>query len=226
MNIFSGLINLIFPISCLGCKQPNVWLCPKCQAKIIINKKTFCPICQHPQSDWQLCKRCQKNRSLNGVLIASSYQQPLLQKIIHCYKYQYVKSLDQILGEVLNSFLVEFPLDPGLILTSLPLHRQRQKLRCFNQAEEVAKYVADSQQLIFDPDLLRRTKNTKSQAKLNKKQRAENIKSAFRLNRGCYGKKIMIVDDIFTTGSTLNECAKQLKLAGAKEVWGLVIAKG
>ncbi len=225
-KLFQTIINLIFPISCLGCQQPNVWLCAKCLDSIEVNKQPFCPICNKKKVDWRLCNKCQKRFALAGVLIASSYQNPLLQKIIHCYKYQYVKSLDFYLGQILVKFLDHFPVNPGTIITSLPLHKKRYKLRCFNQAEEVSNYLAVELRFIFDPDLLNRIKNTKPQARLNKKQRANNIKNAFKLKRGCYGRKVIIIDDVFTTGSTLNECAKLLKKAGAKEVWGLVIAKG
>ncbi|MFH1597944.1 MAG: ComF family protein [Patescibacteria group bacterium] len=227
MNIFfSKIINLFFPIQCLGCGKSGFFLCSKCLDSIPLNQHYFCPICHRPGNSWRLCSQCHQNRSLDGVIIASDYKYRLLQKIIHCYKYQYVKSLSKALSQILINYLEDNQVFSDFIITSLPLHLKRQKLRCFNQAEEVANYIADTFWLSFDPDLLKRLKNTKPQARLNKEQRAKNIRNAFRLQRGCYGRRVLIIDDVFTTGSTLNECARVLKEAGAREVWGLVIAKG
>jgi len=225
-NIFNSFINLIFPIQCLGCSRENHWLCLDCLAKIKINSKPFCPICHKPANDWRFCPSCQKKYSLDGVFIASSYQNKLLQRLIHSYKYRYVKDLSQIFFRLLKKFFNHYQLDNNFLITSLPLHLKRLRLRCFNQAEELANHLADFYHIDYDPDLLKRIKNTKPQARLDKEQRSKNIKNAFALQRGCYGRKVIIVDDVFTTGSTLNECARILKKAGAKEVWGLVIAKG
>ncbi|MBU1148854.1 ComF family protein [Patescibacteria group bacterium] len=225
-NIWSTLIDIIFPINCLGCGKETHWLCQKCLKSIPLNQSCFCPICQKKQSTWGLCPNCQKDRQLDGVIITADYHNKLLQKLIFAYKYQFAFPLASPLSQLIINYFAYNNLDPDFILTSLPLHQKRYKLRCFNQAELVTNYLADQFNLTFDPDLISRVKNTKPQARLNKKQRAINIQNAFTLNRGCYGRKILIVDDVFTTGSTLNECAKLLKVAGAKEVWGLVIAQG
>ena len=114
-------------------------------------------------------------------------------------------------------------------ILAVPLHKKRLRWRGFNQAEYLAKRVADHFGLIFRDDIIIRQKYTPPQVKIRDyKERAKNIKGAFKClsPRSIKNKKIILIDDVCTTLSTLGECAKVLKKAGAKEVWGLVLARG
>jgi ComF family protein len=104
---------------------------------------------------------------------------------------------------------------------------KKQKRRGFNQAEEIGKIISEKIYIPLKVDNLIRIKNTDSQTKLNKKQRIENIKNAFIIKDKdtIKGKIIFLIDDVYTTGATMEECAKVLKKAGAREVWGLVAAR-
>jgi len=109
----------------------------------------------------------------------------------------------------------------------VPLSKKRLKWRGFNQAEIIANILADNFKLEIDAKNLKRIKNTKPQAKLNERERRNNLADCFSwLGDKLNGRNIILVDDVATTGSTLNECAKVLKQAGASEVWGLVVANG
>ena len=115
----------------------------------------------------------------------------------------------------------------GNLVVPVPLSRKRRRWRGFNQAELLARAVAQNYGLTLDSNNLIRIKHKKPQAKLNEIHRLANVKECFAWRGGDLNKKnIILVDDVVTTGATLNECAKVLKAAGAGQVWGLVVAKG
>jgi ComF family protein len=123
-----------------------------------------------------------------------------------------------------NSFKIE---NLKLIISFVPLHFRRKAMRGYNQSEILARLIGQKTGLKV-LDLLKKAKSTTRQAELSGTKRRKNLENAFRVKKGIdiKNKKIIIVDDVMTTGSTLEECARVLKTAGAKEVWGLVIARG
>lgn len=113
-------------------------------------------------------------------------------------------------------------------MTAVPLHFTREIGRGFNQSELLGKGLAGRLSLVYKDDLLYRPSKTNSQVELSKLERAENVRGAFKVGdkRSVKGAKILIIDDVITTGATVKECAKVLKRAGAKEVWALALAHG
>lgn len=232
------ILDLLFPIECLGCGKEKVWLCEDCLEKISLNKSFRCPVCQNFTKLGETCSGCQDKTNLNGVFVAGSYKDELLQKSIRCFKYNYISDLAKPLGGILVRFLTKiktsgFFIVPNVLINyknslivPVPLHKKRLRSRGFNQAELLAIEVSDYLELkIIFP--LERKYFTKPQVNLTKKYRQENIKGVFSCSdkEAIKDKKIILIDDVVTTASTLNECAKQLKLAGAREVWGLVLAR-
>ena len=125
--------------------------------------------------------------------------------------------------------MVDLNLKESLIVP-VPLHIKRKRWRGFNQAEVLASRLAEGFNLVMRAYILNRIKDTQAQTKLKRKQRLKNIKNAFKVNNEWQDKlkstKILLVDDVATSGRTLNECARALKESGAKEVWGIVLARG
>jgi len=107
----------------------------------------------------------------------------------------------------------------------VPLHRRRYAWRGFNQAEILARFWSSALGINMDRRLLYRRRNTKMQVKLNGEERRKNLLGAFAVRGALPAKRIILIDDVFTTGSTLQECARVLKLAGAVEVWGAALAR-
>ena len=177
------ILDIIFPIQCLGCKKQGEWLCDKCLDSI---------------ADY-------------------SYNNPLLQKAIHTFKYKFVKDLARPLSKLL---LEKINFDYDFIIP-VPLHPKRLRWRGFNQSELLAKEI-DKNKVI---NALVKTKNTKPQIQLSGNQRKENIKNTFKCVFNLKNKKILLIDDVETTGSTLKECEKALLGAGAKQVYCLTLAK-
>lgn len=197
-----------------------------------------------------------RRQPLEGIISAAYFEEGPTKEMIHNFKYNSVLDLKEKLGKMLsNAYKQSFRAKRGItdeyrnwhspeillasrrlaqddnntIITFVPLHPARFARRGYNQAEILAEVV--SQRLkIPSLNLLRKVKNTKRQVGMVGRKRRQNLKGVFRIRNSkkpeIKGKKIIIIDDIATTGATLNECAKVLKEAGAKEVWGLVIALG
>ena len=234
MDLNKKILDFLFPIECLGCGQEDVWLCDECRLKIPINEFLNCLFCGRNTKTGRTCLACSENHFLDGIYIASDYNHKTIKLLIRSLKYNFVKELGPLLGELAglflknieaNNFTADFNFRKALIIP-MPLHKRRLNWRGFNQAEIIGQKIATDFDLKISTELLK-IKNTKAQAKLKKGARKENIKNCFAWSgENLNGKKILLVDDVATTGTTLNEAAKVLKQAGAKKVWGLVIAKG
>jgi len=237
-----GLSLLLFPPVCLGCSTVidvgvcddmfGLHLCPKCKTQVSILEPPFCTRCSTPfkskVSVSHICWRCEQKPPYFDRLLSPFLYEGMMGSIIEGFKYGKTGRSGRVLGNMLGNFLMtQMHLDERMLLVPLPLHPKREKERGFNQTLILAKGVKEVVSLPFREDLVVRVKNTKSQTGLNFKERQENVKNAFVVTDKAQikGKKILLVDDVATTGSTINECAKALKRAGAKEVIAIVIAR-
>ena len=256
-KIWLFFLDLIFPIECLGCGREGFWLCGDCFKEVKLKPSQYCLNCKKENDFGEFCAPCRIIYSLNGVWIAALYDESLVSRAIKSLKYRFVSGLADDLGKLLIAFVDKLlsrgrVLKSGLaegvdwknfkraenlplailnfkdnLIVPVPLSKKRLRWRGFNQAELLARKVAENYSLALDTENLIRIKHKKPQAKLNEIHRLENVKECFgwwgnNLNK----KNIILVDDVVTTGATLNECAKVLKQNGAGEVWGLVVAKG
>lgn len=214
-KIKNFLLDLFFPKFCLGCQKEGEILCIDCYFTIEI-------LSFHSS---------QKMEFLDDLYFATPYNQFLLKKIISQFKYfPFLKELSLPLANlILHHFsLIEKSPDfwQGKILVPIPQSKKRENWRGFNPAKEIAKNLANFWKIpIFD--VLGKKRETKPQVKLKEKERRENIKGAFFLKEKEWikNKEIFLIDDVFTTGSTMQEAAKVLKEGGAKEVIGIVVAR-
>ncbi len=229
------LLDLIFPITCLVCGQSEKYLCHECQKKIIINKNFSCPNCKKTNNLGNYCQACQTKYELDGLWISGDYHDKALTTLIKKFKYSFNKNLAPLLANIIISFLEKNNLEEkndllknleNLIIVPVPLHKNKQRWRGFNQSELLANLIAKKLDININTKNLIRHKDTKAQAKLNKKQRLNNVQNAFSwTGKNLNKKNIILIDDVSSTGATLNNCAKVLKLNGAGNVWGLVLAK-
>ena len=183
----------------------------------------------------QLCALCQRFRPSYVRAAAYAPYEGVLRDLIHLLKYQHVRSAAKALGlklaEVLRGIAPEA--GTGAIIVPVPLYKAKQNERGFNQAAAVTGYafraVKSEFDLVFEPDVLRRKRSTLSQTGLTRHQRRENVKGAFAVNpalrRFIAGKNLILVDDVFTTGTTAEECSRVLLRAGAGQVWVATIAR-
>ncbi len=232
------LLELFFPSFCLGCQKEGTYLCDDCQSILEISEYNYCLCGKNPLrlpdgSRNGKCPRCQ-DKKLSGLYFALPYKEKFLtRKLIHNFKYKpYIKDLAKILtGLLIEHFILAKNNTnqtwENSILIPVPLEKKKLKDRGYNQAEELAKELSKVLEVPLITDVLIKTKPTLSQMKLSKEAREKNIKDVFSIKNPeqIQGKKIFLVDDVYTTGSTMEECAKVLKGAGSKQVWGITIAR-
>jgi len=221
------LIDLLFPKTCLGCGRPETWLCSACREKIIVEFSFYCPGCQKPRGELGVCPNCSASY-LNGVYLIAPYADKLINRALKAIKYDLAKDLTvEVLGQYLAKYFSHFQLAGDFLLAPIPLHRRRFLQRGFNQARLIADLIGQMKNLPITDDLLVRVKYNQPQAQLKHQARLENVSGIFRVNNfGLLNKKILLIDDVYTTGATMQEAAKVLKIAGATQVYGLAMARG
>lgn len=217
------LIDFVFPKFCVVCGQMDTFLCEKCKDSISISEQ-ICPMCGDESLMGWTHDMCKKKQGMDGLITIFDYQDEGIKKIIHAIKFGFNKEL---VGKILGGMKYE----TGIKFDSLvpvPLHFYRENWRGFNQAEEMANQISVE---IGVPvtKILTRIRRTKQQSFMKtKKERFINIKNAFQIKYLAGGdlnnKQILLIDDIFTSGADMRECARILKKAGAKTVWGLALA--
>jgi ComF family protein len=200
-------------------------LCPYCETEIT-QAGAICEKCRRYQFE-------KKSRlPLNALICATDYQK--ISKFVHLFKYNFVIDLGQPLGKIITRALRKNDLPLPDFVIPIPIHRRKLKWRGFNQAEILANFIGQSLTpglpLSVRTDLVFRRKKTKTQMKIKSYQeRLSNLHDAFNVPSQAKeiirDKRILLVDDIATTGATLFECAKILKDSGAKEVFGAIVAR-
>lgn len=232
MRLSEKISDFLFPKFCLACKKEGTFLCSKCFFKIETFAAPFCPYCNSRTFNGKICKRCRK--TLFGFVTTGSYNSELLRRLIEVFKYNFIKELARPLAYLILKFLAENPeieffknsLD--FVILPIPLHSQRLRWRGFNQAEAISSELSSLLKIPVENDILLKIKSTRPQVELKKEEKVENVKGAFKIfnPEKIKNKKIILVDDVATTLSTLEEAAKALREAGIKKIWGLVVAKG
>jgi ComF family protein len=226
------LINILFPIKCIHCGHEGDWICHKCFSSIRINEEHHCPICEKAITpDGRTCFSCKKKSPLDGLVISTSYKNKIISQAIHLFKYRFISDLHRPLGELLVKSLQGTEVPICDLIIPIPLHSKRLRWRGFNQSDLLATHISKNLlpiEINLERNNLCRIKNTKSQMKISHyKERQTNMSDAFQVidPKIIKGKSIILVDDVATTGSTILECAKTLKKAGAKEIFAIVVAR-
>lgn len=198
-------------------------LCNKCFRELSIADQ-ICPECGEESLLGWTHLRCKNDFGMDGLIVIYDYQDEKVKTIIDAVKFDFNKRL---IGRSLKKFKFETGESFDYIVP-VPLHFYRENWRGFNQAEEMAKVVGEKMKLEV-VNALKRNRKTKQQSLiLDRKLREKNVKGAFEVEknftRELKGKKILLIDDVFTSGADMRECTKVLKKAGIEIVWGLALA--
>ena len=236
-----GVFAAFFPSDCRLCGTPltNISRLPVCQSCLLAMAPisgASCEICGEglsavtSQLQTRLCGSCQTTRPHFEKAAAYGPYESELRELIHLLKYEQVASAVGVLGRMLGEAIQKLELSTRpVLLIPVPLHRSKRRERGFNQAELVARVALKGIELRAElaTDVLERTRLTVSQIGLTRSQRTENIRGAFRVThlRRVVGQEVLLVDDVLTTGTTANECARVLRKAGAKKIWVATIAR-
>lgn len=211
-GIKKGILDIIFPVECFGCGGEGEWLCGKCQNKIKPDHNSL------------------RGEFLNTVFTFYSYDNEILKKLIHGLKYGYIEDMARPLSVLLIKELKNIREKIGSpdFIVPVPLHEKRLLERGFNQAELIAINVGKCFGWSVENGVMERSKITAPQVNLDKDRRRKNVDGAFSVinTLKILNKKIVLIDDVSTTGATMEECAKVLIAGGAKEILGVALAKG
>jgi competence protein ComFC len=224
-------LDLLFPKLCLRCGTEGDFLCPDCQATLDILESNFC-LCQRPSRLPFVgkCRFCREKR-LAGLYFALSYKNNLVKNLVGRLKYEpsakeLAKTLALLIITHFNLIQKTFEVENHL-LVPVPLAKKKLRRRGFNQSEEIAKVLSENLKIPMMTNILLKNRETKTQMKLSREERTTNIKDAFFVENKelLKDKEILLVDDVYTTGATMEECVRVLKRAGAKAVWGVAVAR-
>lgn len=241
MNPLNFLVNLLYPRRCLSCGKFGRYFCDNCRItirKTLVIEENICPICEKIAFGGLTHPDCRSRFTLDGLSSVFVYQ-GIIREAIRLLKYKKVRDLipefTKLIIQTLKPqnkttfrALEQYIQKERPLTIPLPLHWWRRRTRWFNQSELLGKPLASHWNLELRADILKRVKLKKPQYKLKEKERQENIKGAFSVNKNIVISKyrnILLLDDVWTTGSTIKEAARTLKRAGAKKVWGLTMAR-
>lgn len=243
MEIKKTVLDILFPLRCLVCQEEGSLLCQKCASSIRPREVQLCPTCEnHDSVSGKICRKCQEkyrssgsNNYLDYLVSASHYKRDGLDKLVHLFKYRFIKGLSIPLGMILLDGLIRNDIPIPDLIIPVPLHKKRLRWRGFNQAEllaeEVSKALAPGLEIPLETGLIKRVRYFQPQMKIGSyESRFENIKDSFSLcmEEGpsqIKNRHILLIDDISTTGATLFECAKILRENGARKIGAGILAR-
>jgi competence protein ComFC len=222
-SIWIGL-DILFPPVCGGCEKLGSRWCSECQERVQILRGTLCEVCGLPQDRAEICNDCHADRPHFHALRAWAVYEDPVKKALHKLKYRRDIGLGNVLAGEMTHFVkdLNWKID---VIVPIPLGRRRYKERGYNQVGMIGKPLALALDIEFAPKILMRSKETRSQVGLTRQERRENVHQAFQAGAGARGKRILVLDDVSTTGSTLSSSAAALLSAGAKDVFALTVAR-
>lgn len=238
MSFLRRILDYILPTSCSFCNgsvgdSGIPFFCSPCWADFALIKGPVCPRCGRPfdspetlsNSPEHTCLACRRETPLFDQAVSTGYFEGPLREAVHQFKYRPCRSLGRPLGEWMAT-KVRLVSDVDLVMP-VPLHRKRLKERGFNQALLLAHRMSETHRIPFSCDNLYRTRPTRPQVELSGEERIKNVAGAFALRRAqeVADMSVVLVDDVFTTGATMNECASVLKKAGAAQVTAFTLAR-
>jgi len=235
--VIDFLLDLIYPPRCIFCEdiipiEEERAICKNCKNIISFVKGKVCQKCGKLLEDdmsKDVCIDCIKNTQYYDKGLALFVYEGLVRDMIYRFKYgghkEYAKYLGEFLSEKIRKERLEEKID---LIIPIPIHSNRRKKRGYNQCEELAKVISKKLNIPMNASVLIRKKETKPQSGLSFTQRKNNMKDAFELKNtfDIYHKNILLIDDIYTTGATINSCSKLLKKKNANEVYFLTLSIG
>lgn len=229
------ILDMFFPKKCVGCREKGSYYCESCVSNIL-QKDLVCPVCERQALGGQTHELCKSQYGLNGLWSLSIYQGSM-KRAIKSLKYYWVRDLASTLTDIVIEYwakyqpfvfdIIKKDKGAGWAVVPVPLYWFRENRRGYNQSSLIGQILSKKLGLAYC-EALKRIRFTQSQVKTKSKKRYENIKGAFAVSAHCNLKTvpyILLIDDVWTTGSTLRECCTVLKKAGAKQVWALTLAR-
>jgi competence protein ComFC len=219
-------LDIFFPQWCIGCGKEGEFICDSCRRSLPRIMPPLCPRCGRPQTSGILCSSCVSwQAKINGIRSPFRFD-GVIRQAIHQLKYRNLRTLAQPLAGLLQDYLATNPLS-GEVLVPVPLHQKRLRERGYNQSRQLARELGKLISLpVVDDCLIRHRLASPQTRAVTVEERRRNVADAFSCRDGrLKGKQVLLVDDVSTSGATLDAGATVLKAAGAASVWGLVVAR-
>jgi ComF family protein len=234
IELKGAALDFLFPRFCVGCGKEGDFICGSCQALLALIEPPVCLKCGKPQTNPSaplgtseiLCSSCVNWEADIDAIRSPLRFEGVIRKAIHEFKYRNLRAIAAGLAKLLGEYMVENPI-PCEVLVPVPLHDKRLKERGYNQSAMLAKELSRLTGLsVNDSCLIRSCYNVPQAKTRNVEERRQNVIGIFKCkSEDLRGKKVLLIDDVTTSGATLNACASALKTAGAMSVWGLTLAR-
>lgn len=224
-DILFHLVDWVLPPSCPGCGLEGEIICNECESKIVRLVGKLCRFCGQAVRGSNICGDCRDRSHSYDAYRGYGLYTGVLREAILRLKYQNDVGIARILSQYLENVVLSSNWVFDMVVP-VPLSLQKYEERGYNQASRLAKPLAVHLGKFYRPEAINRIRETSSQVGLDIQARLENVRNAFRADpKIVNGKSILLVDDVFTTGATLESAASELKIAGAKHVYALTLAK-
>jgi len=225
-RLAQALLDVLFPPRCVACGKQGAFLCPGCREAMPRALPPRCPLCWQPERRGEACGRCARTRpAFAGARSLYLFQGPV-REAVHALKYNHLSALARPMGELIAAYLKteELPVD---LVVPVPLFGRRRRVRGYNQSALLARELARLDGLPLAERGLSRRRDTPPQARsVDAEARRRNVAGAFAANgRRVEGRRVLLIDDVMTTGATLDACAQALREGGAASVWALTFAR-
>jgi competence protein ComFC len=219
-------LDLLFPQWCVGCGKEGYFICHPCRQSLPRIMPPLCSRCGRPQSSGILCPSCVNwQAEIDGIRSPFRFD-GVMRQAIYQLKYRNLRALAVPLAKLLQDYLTTSHV-PGEALVPVPLHQKRLRQRGYNQSHLLAQELGKLTNLPVVDDCLIRLRHAPPQARTSTvNERRSNVADAFTCrNQRLQDKQVLLIDDVSTSGATLDACAAALKAAGASSVWGLALAR-
>lgn len=220
--------DTIFPAHCFGCDSEGKFVCDDCYRTLDISGVFCCPVCHVENKTGESCVQCKNELYIHRHVAVTPYKEDgLIGDMMHSFKYHFAEDVRDVFERMIQDFFKSNSIEIDMIIP-VPLHKKRFVERGFNQSEIIAQTISSILHKPILVNILLRSRYTQKQAKLKREERLKNLIDAFEIKnpQEIAGKHILLVDDVFTTGTTVNECAKVLVNSGCASVTSFSIARG
>lgn len=218
--MLAKIIDIVAPSGCLVCGQMGELLCVACQDEKLVSRTPSCFRCNQISHGGRTCSSCRGQVDLTGVLAALRFED-IAKELVYALKFQSDRSVAKLLASTIAKLVDPAQFD---LITFVPSDGATLRRRGYNQARLIARALATQVGLPCEEALLRLKHSP--QIGLSRRQRLIAVRDNFVvLPRKIEGQRVLVVDDVLTTGATLSECARVLKSAGARSVWGAVATR-